>query len=333
MKRKIISIGIVLVLVFACSRDEINRDGRVEIPDFNFPQTVTFKEKLSDYDIFKNAPELLLPSDEFYVLELSSVLFTDYAYKQRLVKLPQGTEMKKLNDGSIEFPNGSILTKTFYYYLDERDTSLGKRIIETRLLIKESDTWNAATYVWNASQTEATLNTEGSSMPMSWINADGVNLSTEYKVPSSNECMTCHQSKGAMTSLGPTLTNLNKDVERNGASINQLSHLQNLGLLEVLDASQIPHMVNYKNSTAPLAERGRAYLAMNCAHCHNPHAWDTPAERDFDFRLSTSLNASGIPFEKDKIMDALIENRMPFIGTTLKDEEGVDLMIEYLNSL
>ena len=78
--------------------------------------------------------------------------------------------MIKSPDGSIQFPDGTVLTKTFFYADDERDPSLGRRIIETRLLIKESSTWNVATYVWNQEQTAATLELNGITTQVSWIN-------------------------------------------------------------------------------------------------------------------------------------------------------------------
>ena len=72
---------------------------------------------------------------------------------------------------------------------------------------------------------------------------------------------------------------------------------------------------------------------MNCAHCHNPSGWDYATEREFDFRYEIPLSQTGILFEQEKITDALLEGEMPFIGTTVMDQEGIDLVIEYLESL
>lgn len=326
-----ITIGFILIIIFSCRKEEFNR--AIEIPEFNFPKTVVFEDSLSSYQIFEGTPSYLSPSEDFKLLELSSVLFTDYAHKQRLVKVPNGTQMTRLNDGSIDFPNGTILTKTFFYYNDERDTSLGKKLIETRLLIKENNTWNSATYIWNQNQTDAILKLDGLDTTISWINHNGNNLSTVYHIPTENECMTCHQSNSKMTPLGPTLINLNRNVDRNGSILNQLTHLQNVGMLNSFPASQISQMVNYNDLNSTLEERGRAYLAMNCAHCHNPNSWERSAEREFDFRYETPLNEAGILFEEEKIKRALHEREMPLIGTTMLDEEGVSLIVEYLDNL
>lgn len=324
-------IGLILLTISACRKND--DDFEVQIPDFNFPQTISFESNLSAYNIFEGTASNLIPSEDFELLELSSALFTDYAHKQRLVKVPEGTSIAKLSDGSLDFPDGTILTKTFFYFNDERDTSLGKRIIETRLEIKESGTWNIATYLWNESQTDATLKLDGQDTPVSWINSQGNNRSTLYHVPTQNECMTCHQSNSTLSPIGPTLLNLNKTVNRNGTELNQLAHLQSLGLLEQFSVTDIPQMVDYNDLNASLSDRGRAYLAINCAHCHNPQAWNIPAAKNFDFRHEIPFELTGIQNGKDKISRNVLNLEMPFIGTTMMDEEGVALLIEYLNSL
>ena len=327
----LIVAGLILIVVISCNKEEFNRD--IEIPDFNFPKTVVFEDSLSSYEIFEGTPSNLTPTEDFELLELSSVLFTDYSHKQRLVKIPAGTQMTKSSDETIDFPNGTILTKTFFYYNDERDTTLGKRIIETRLEIKENGVWNVATYIWNQNQTNAILELNGFDTPIAWVDENGISRSTTYHIPTENECMTCHQSNSKMTPLGPTLLNLNRNVERNGSTLNQLTHLQNVEVINNFSVNQISQMVDYNDFNASLEERGRAYLAMNCAHCHNPNSWERSAEREFDFRYETPFNEAGILYEEDKIKRALQDREMPLIGTTVLDEEGINLIIEYIESL
>lgn len=332
MNKVVFAIVCTLIVIASCRKNDFENH-KVEIPEFNFPQTISFESNLSAYNIFEGTPSNLVPSEDFEILELSSVLFTDYAHKQRLIKVPEGTSISKSGDGSLDFPDGTILTKTFFYFSDERDTSLGKRIIETRLEIKKSGIWNIATYLWNEKQTDATLKLDGQDTPVSWINAQGNNRSTLYHVPTQNECMTCHQSNSKMSPIGPTLLNLNRTVNRDSSELNQLTHLQSIGLLEQFSVADIHQMVDYNDLNAPISERGRAYLTINCAHCHNPNAWNTPAEKDFDFRHEIPFELTGIQNGKDKISRNIINQKMPFIGTTMMDEEGVSLLIEYLNSL
>lgn len=332
MKKTVIClVGLLIFTIISCNDDDF--DFQVEIPDFNFPQTLVYEDSLSAYNIFKDTPSNLIPTDDFQLLELSSILFTDYAHKQRLVKIPEGTQMTRLNNGSIEFPDGTILTKTFFYYNDERDTTLGKRIIETRLLIKEDDTWNVATYLWNETQTNAILELNGTDTQVSWINENGNSISTLYHVPDENECIACHQSNSIMTPLGTKLRNLNRMVERNEVTLNQINHLQSVGILNDFQVNQVPSIINYKVNSNSLSERGRAYLDLNCSHCHNPNAWETPAEQDLDFRYETPLNQTGLLDEQNEIIELVSDGEMPFIGTTILDQEGVDLIIEYIESL
>lgn len=325
-------IGCTLTLILSCRENDFD-NRRVEIPNFNFSQTASFEKKLSAYGIFEGTPSNLMPSEGFELLELSSSLFTDYSHKQRLVKVPEGTSITKLSDGSLDFPDGTILTKTFFYYNNEQDTSLGKRIIETRLEIQKNGMWNIATYLWNESQSDAILELNGADTEVLWTNENGIIRSTLYHVPTQNECMTCHQSNAQIAPIGPSLLNLNRDVNRNGSVVNQIFHLQSLNILNDFTLNQLPKMVDYTDINATLSDRGRAYLAMNCAHCHNPEAWDISAEQDFDFRHEISIEQTGIQLEKDKISRNITNGEMPFIGTTMLDEEGVALLIEYLENL
>jgi uncharacterized repeat protein (TIGR03806 family) len=324
---------VALTALTACQGNREFSDEDIEVPDFNFPSTVTFEQKLSTYEIFEDTPSDLIPTSDFYLLELSSILFTDYSYKQRLVKIPEGESITRVDDDILSFPNGTILTKTFFYYNDERDRSLGKRIIETRLLIKENDTWNAATYVWNEAQTDATLLLDGMNTEVSWINDDGKTLTTNYHVPDENECIACHQLDAAMTPLGSTARNLNRIVERSGENLNQLSHLQSAGVLNDFQVDSVSQMVDYNDLTESISDRGRAYLAMNCAHCHRPGAWDPATKLDFDFRHEISLDQTGIFYSEDKVVEAVSSGKMPFIGTTMLHEQGIDLVIEFVEDL
>ena len=71
--------------------------------------------------------------------------------------LPEGGKIEFSADGDWEFPDGTILVKTFYFDHDRRDPEAGARILETRLLVRGAGAWKGYTYVWNDEQTEATL--------------------------------------------------------------------------------------------------------------------------------------------------------------------------------
>ena len=73
--------------------------------------------------------------------DLNSALFSDYAEKFRFVKLPPGRMPPTAQDDAFEFPVGTVIAKTFAYPRDARDPSQGRRLIETRILKHDPDGW------------------------------------------------------------------------------------------------------------------------------------------------------------------------------------------------
>lgn len=319
-----IFLAVSIVVIFdSCMKEEL----------IIAPMTFEFETKLSAYEIFEGEMSELNPTNSYQIFELSSSLYSDYAYKQRLIKLPIGTQLTMIDDGLPVFPDGTILVKTFYYYLDDRDPDLGMVIIETRLLVKAEDQWNVATYVWNEAQTEATLNMEGHDKQIEWVNGLGFPKSTNYHVPSEFECLSCHQFDEQVIPIGPKLRNLNRDILINNQSVNQLSYFQDNGLIDDFDHHLITNLPDYNDVNVSLDKRGRAYLDLNCGHCHHKSAWSKPANKRFDFRYEVSLEDSKICDRKSTIKEVIRSGRMPYFGKTLVHEEGADLIREYINNL
>ena len=141
----------------------------------------------------------------------------------------------------------------------------------------------------------------------------------------------CHQRGGSSTFIGPTLRNLNRTVTRGGDELNQLAYLRAAGVLG--DGDLGAAMPDYRDESLSLATRARAYLDINCAHCHNPDAWDESSRRDIDFRYTTPMDQTGIGRESRSIGRVLRAGEMPYLGTTLQHDEGVGLVLKYLDSL
>ena len=295
---------------------------------------IDFAANLSTYNIYQGVMSDLIPSDDFHLLELSTALFTDYAEKQRLVKVPAGTMMVSDGDGLPVFPDGTILVKTFYYYHDVRNPSAGKRIIETRLEIKQDNRWDIVSYVWNDAQTEATLAPNGLATQVSWVNDQGLSRRIAYEVPSQAQCIECHRTaQNEVIPIGPKLRNLNHEVIRFGESVNQLQHLQSMNTLNSFDHTTIASLPNINDPTVSLAEKGRAYLDMNCSHCHQYSSSANPTGKRLDFRYETPLANTRIMNNRYDIVGQMRRGAMPFIGTTVLDEEGFALVQEYISSL
>ena len=318
----------ISIMIWACD-DEDSLD-----TDFNIPRTETFASLLSEYALFEEPMNKLSPSSDLHLYELNSKLFTDYAKKQRLFKLPPDQKVT-FNEGKPNFPDGTLLAKTFYFDVDLRDPNQGRKIVETRLFIKTEGMWNVATYVWNQDQSDAELVLGGTRVDVSWIDEAGETRSTQHEVPSEVACVTCHQDQDQVSTIGPQLRNLNRNIDRAERPINQLEFFQGLNLIDLQDDLNREEniLVNYSDSTQALAQRARAYLEVNCAHCHQPTAWDRSARQGLDFRYETPLSESGILSNIQRIRNQLLEGEMPYIGTTLIHTEGVNLVVEYLDSL
>lgn len=301
--------------------------------DFEIPRTEPFQQSLSAYALYQGPMASRQPAERTIPYDLSSELFTDYASKQRLLRVREGTTITLGDDGELVFPEGAVLAKTFYYPTDARDAAAPVRIIETRLLIKSAGLWNAATYLWNAEQTDATLLLEGTKTAVSWIDEAGQSRTTNYAVPHEGECVTCHQAEDSAVFIGPTVRNLNRSVERNGNDVNQLTYLQAEGVLSDVGDAALAAIPNYDDETESLSERARAYLDINCAHCHSPGRWDDASRKDLDLRYSTPLEETGLGNRPERVARQLRDGEMPYLGTSLLHDEGVRLVLDYVDSL
>ncbi len=257
--------------------------------------------------------------------ELITPLFSDYSHKKRFIALPLGESMEYVDDGFPIFPDKTVIAKTFFYNLDERDVSLGRTIIETRVLIKENGNWELGNYKWNSEQTEAYLDDTSSIVPISFIDDDGNTNTIDYEIPSNTDCFTCHSNAGNKTPIGPKLRNINMD--------NQIQRLvEDQLLLNLTDPSTVSKLPNWKDTSFTLEERARAYFEINCAHCHIDDGYCGDIS---DLRLSYDTPFADTKiFEKRFTIPVLMQiGNMPFIGTTTVHNEGLALIQEYLDTL
>jgi uncharacterized repeat protein (TIGR03806 family) len=283
--------------------------------------------KLSDYNIFTGDPQALIPGNGFQWYELATGLFTDYAEKQRLIKVPAGTTITAVNDGLPQFPNGTILVKTFYYCNDKREPSKGKRLIETRLLIKNNNQWVAGTYVWNPEQTDAALATSGSNTPVSWIDEKGSIRKISYRIPGVRDCASCHHANNTLMPVGLKVRNLNISVVRNGRSINQLQYLHEAGIMDAMNPQQFSTLPAWQNEKYSIQDRVRAYLDVNCAHCHS--APGSCARSAVRFAWEIPLAGTGITEKNNRIVNLMAKGRIPRTGTTVVDSAALALIKQY----
>lgn len=296
---------------------------------------IVFPKEFAAFAIFEGNMADLVPAKGVNLLELSSTLFTDYAEKQRLIRLPKGQKLVIRDNGLPEFPEGTVLVKTFYYLKDKSDPASGRQIVETRILLLKNGIWNAGTYQWNAAQTKAVYISASASVKVNWRTEDGTIRKIAYHIPGQQECVSCHRSNEQVIPIGPKAMNLNRNVIRNGQTVNQLTDLQHRNLLSfTVRPSALLALPAAGDTSLTLEHRSRAYLEINCAHCHNPNglAYRKPLMLSYQ----TPLSKTGISFEKNNIttrMGTLGDMHMPKLGTTVLDEKGVKMVRDYLNSI
>jgi uncharacterized repeat protein (TIGR03806 family) len=285
--------------------------------------------KLSAYTIFQGSPAKLAPAANFHLYELSAPLFSDYALKQRLIRLPKDSVLAWTGDGLPRFPDGTMLVKTFYYA--DPETAAKRRIVETRLLLLSKGKWIAGTYVWNAAQTDADLLQSPRDVPVRYRNENNAVEALAYHLPGPKECVTCHGFRDAIQPIGPELRNLNRKVIRNEKAVNQLVYLQEMGLLQVRSGAETGELAAYSDQQVDLEKRARAYLSINCAHCHR--VTGAAARTNLLLHTTIPLDKTGILEKRERILQQMETGRMPKLGTTVVHHAGMELIRAYLQTL
>ena len=338
MKKFFVSGILLLTLItVSCNGD----DGFTPIDDVD-PGPVAplvFETNLSEMEIFSGELSNLTPNPNVHLYDLNSHLFTDYAHKQRLIRIPEGEAMQYNGDSSFPiYPDNTLLSKTFYYYEDEGNISSNKIIIETRVLIKTEGTWKLGNYIWNNDMTDAVYSDNGNTVPISYLDAEGITQEVQYQIPSSEDCITCHHNYEDILPIGPKLRAMNFNPNNEETAINQLQHFINIGLLEgVSNISDITVLADWEDEVNfDIFERGRSYIDINCAHCHQPGGF-VPTGFLLDFRLETEFSETGIYERRGQIEDRVQSTTptylMPQIGRSLVNAEGVAMLLEYLEAI
>ena len=217
------------------------------------------------------------------------------------------------------------------------------------------DGWDFAKYVWNDEQTEATFTDSGSFIDIDWIDDEGNPKSVNYRIPSRNECFSCHNKFGTPVPIGPKPQNLNKDYSYSDGTLNQLDKWVDVGYLENNVPSNIDTTVDWEDESLPLELRVRSYLDINCAHCHSEESYCEYRPMRFAFNENDDDINKGVCVTPDtqippnthivakgridrsilffRLSSTEEQYRMPLLGRTLQHVEGVRLIEEWINTL
>jgi uncharacterized repeat protein (TIGR03806 family) len=340
-----------------------------------------FPERLSEWHLLAQRDGKLVPNEGVTPYDLNSPLFSDYAHKLRTVVLPPGTSIRYGED-AFEFPVGTVISKTFYYprgdagagseggiavrkvLAQSEDPALDLaqvRLLETRLLINTASGWVAIPYVWNAEQTEATLALAGDTLSLELV-SDEDRQPFAYLVPDTNQCGGCHaleHHSQKIEPIGIRARHLNKTYPYRSGSENQLAHWQKAGLLTgAPEPAQAPRNARWDDpDDGDIESRARAYLDVNCGHCHRPrgaantsglllHAQETDRVRLGACKIPIATGrGSGdalfdiVPGAPDqsillhRMLSSEADVAMPELGRSLVHAEGVALIRDWIASL
>lgn len=273
---------LILVLVVGCTDTK-------STPVFHADSNPT---NLSDWNLFKTSSGKLQLTEGVIPYDLNSPLFTDYALKLRTIWVPkQNRGLFELSE-DIGFPIGTVISKTFYYpegsepetvlmgqevagTLDPLLMKLDQvKLVETRLLVRRDSGWEAVSYVWNSTQSNAKLTKTGGVVNLSLADKELNRTNFAYLIPDINQCAGCHAPNNTsreIEPLGIRPRHFNKEFTHNGEVYSQLEHLAVLGYLYKPPSSDtVSPNVDWTNTEYSLDQRARAYLDINCSHCHNP---------------------------------------------------------------
>ncbi len=295
----------------------------------------TMPQSLSAFGFFANGGAQQ-PNAGVVPYRLKTPLYSDGADKLRFVYLPAGTGMTADGPGLLRLPVGSALIKTFAF-----GAGAERRLIETRVLLHRAEGWVALPYLWNEAQTEATLALAGARVAVTTPAGDAIS----YRVPNKNQCKECHGLDDAVVPIGPKARNLSQAwLAREVAS----------GRLDLVPggAGALPTWEARSESSA--ASTARAYLDVNCAHCHQPGAMASNSGLDLRWeqqdlaalgvmkrpvaagRGAGDLSFGVVPGEPDqsilihRMASAEPGVAMPELGKSTVDREGVDAVRRWI---
>jgi uncharacterized repeat protein (TIGR03806 family) len=320
---------------------------------------------LSETGLFADTAKHI-PAPGVIPYDVNVPIWRDHATMERFMAIPGDEKIDYRWDNAWNFPDGSVMVQTVYMDMEAGNPASRKRI-ETRLLHKELTNWWNYTYVWNDEQTDAELllDKKGRDKKLTIKDAKAPNGAREmiYHIPSRAECGLCH-TMPANYLLGVTTLQMNRDFKYDGVTMNQIKAFEKLGLFKQnpekahdgkkvsFAESKLPPL---HDESQPLEKRARAYMHVNCAHCHmkwgggNSGFWvpynltlaetttvnNMPTHGTLDI-ADPKIIAPGhpeksvLPLRMKKLDPHL---RMPRAGSNVVDEEGVKLIERWILEL
>lgn len=314
----------------------------------------TFPKTLSQTGLFASVAEHA-PAPGVLAYSINAEPWTDHAVAERLVAVPH-TGSIQARGATWTFPQDAVLVKTLSLDMVPGDPSQRRRV-ETQILHFDGLDWQPYTYQWSEDQTDATLvASDGAERVFDVVDphAPGGRRQQTWRYASRAECQRCH-NKWSGPPLGFNTAQLDKQHGYSDRLASQLDTLAHVRLIEkpIAPAERRP-LVDPHDSAADLGDRARAYLHVNCSHCHRLHAGGAVLSKmSFDLPLeetnmvgarptqgtfgihAAQVIAPGDPFRSVLWyrMAKLGNGRMPYLGSSEVDLAGLELIHAWIRQL
>ena len=320
-------------------------------------------EQLSATGMFESTEEHR-PARGVLPYDINASYWTDGAEKTRWMAVPDVPEKDRVDapigerlHKSWRFPNGSAFAQTLSF---PDSSGRGRKHIETQIAHKDGGEWRFLTYRWRDDQSDADL-----------VDENGVDADIEvggrsmpWRFASRAECTACHTQRTFFVNAVST-EQLSREFDYSsigGKPGDQLETLIAIGLFRKgrepgrpNARTPLPPLVDPHDNNAPLDDRARAYLHVNCAHCHR----ETGLGGRAPFQLlhwlpleetgtidavpmvglpgveNARVIAPGAPERSELLrrMEAEHTGRMPLIGSRQLDRKGIDLIHEWIDKM
>lgn len=321
----------------------------------------SFPRKLSETGLFASTTEQR-PSPGVIPYSINAYHWSDHTTSQQWFALPSNKKMgihpREVYDmgkvkGFVDFPEGTVFAKTVSYLTDQSDPE-SRRHLETQVLHRLDRDWRAYNYIWNDEQTDAFLQDNVAQYQDLVIrdpqSLNGVRKQT-WLHASRDQCMMCHIFRAGSIN-GFKVEQINRPHQ--GESLNQIDKFERMGLFKKTVERGQPAVAK-NDPSGTLDERARRYLDLNCAHCHRRGgggsapfvlvAGENDPEKLNLFGTKTSQGDFGIKNcqvvapgkpEQSALLYRMAKHgpgRMPKFGPNLVDQEGIELIRDWIHSL
>jgi putative heme-binding domain-containing protein len=333
------------------------------VPNLSAKANTAFPRRLSETGLFASVKDQV-PAPGVLAYAINAEPWADHATAERYFAVPGAPrlgvyEKQNVQIGHVKgawiYPPDTVFAKTLALELEPGNPA-SRRRLETQVLHRDGDTWRAYNYLWSDEQTDAVLAGPDGSDRTFLIRdpaAPGGVRQQTWHFASRAECLVCHTTR-AGSILGFNVAQLNRDHRYGPVRADQLGTLEHIGLFGSPLPEPRPRLPDPFDSQESLNDRARAYLHTNCAHCHRRGGGGTtpfellyepdlkklalvgtrPSQGAFDIPDAENV-AAGDPYRSVLYyrMAKLGRGRMPYTGSGVVDERGLELIHQWIVGL